>query len=80
MPRYVPSPVPHDAPRGLKAWLADQLRQVSGALRNVNRLDVLTAEPDRPEDGMIVYADGVGWNPGAGAGVYARESGAWVKL
>lgn len=31
-------------------------------------------------DGMIAYADGTVWNPGAGEGVYARIAGAWVKL
>lgn len=36
--------------------------------------------PAKPVNGMIVQADGVGWNPGAGAGYYERKGGAWVKL
>ena len=37
-------------------------------------------EPTHRRDGMIAYADGTNWNPGAGAGFYGREEGAWVKL
>lgn len=36
--------------------------------------------PDKPRDGMVVYADGTTWNPGAGQGLYERRGGAWVKL
>lgn len=38
------------------------------------------AAPARPQDGMIVYADGVNWNPGAGNGVYVYRGGAWNLL
>lgn len=44
------------------------------------RLTVLHAEPERPRDGDVVYADGTDWNPGAGEGFYGRQNGAWVKL
>lgn len=43
-------------------------------------LDTLYAAPKRIFEGMVVKADGTTWNPGGGAGVYARVSGAWVKL
>lgn len=43
-------------------------------------LPVLAVAPASPANGMLAYADGSGWNPGAGAGVYARQAGAWVKL
>lgn len=43
-------------------------------------LEVLHVAPEKPRDGMIVYADGANWNPGSGAGFYGREGGAWVKL
>ena len=43
-------------------------------------LPVLTAEPT-PADGMVAYADGTSWNPGAGGeGVYAYYGAAWNKL
>lgn len=43
-------------------------------------LKTLYAEPKRMFDGMVVLGDGTTWNPGSGAGVYARIGGAWVKL
>lgn len=43
-------------------------------------LAVLHVEPEKPVDGMIVYADGTNWNPGSGVGFYGYEAGAWVKL
>lgn len=42
-------------------------------------LDVLTKEP-KSKDGMLVFADGVSWNPGNGRGGYLRENSVWVKL
>lgn len=38
------------------------------------------AAPGRPYTGMIAFADGTNWNPGAGAGYYGYHSGAWNKL
>lgn len=43
-------------------------------------LTTLYAAPKRIFEGMVVKADGTTWNPGSGAGVYARVGGAWVKL
>lgn len=41
----------------------------------------LHAAPARPIEGMVVWADGTDWNPGAtGSGLYKYDSGAWVKL
>jgi hypothetical protein len=43
-------------------------------------LKELNTEPAKPRTGMVVLADGTNWNPGSGAGVYARYGGSWVKL
>lgn len=40
-------------------------------------LDTLYAAPQNPVAGMVVLADGVLWNPGAGAGCYIYRGGAW---
>lgn len=79
---YTPSAVPQSFAQGLRAWLARELRIIANAIDTVDNLSLvpLAAEPTRLADGMIVYANGTDWNPGSGAGVYARESGAWVKL
>lgn len=41
---------------------------------------VLHIAPEKPRDGLVVFADGTNWNPGAGAGLYERAGGAWSKL
>ena len=42
-------------------------------------LKTLHAEPARIFDGMMVKADGTDWNPGSGAGIYARIGSSWIK-
>ena len=78
--KYEPTVVPNDAPPGLRGWLARHMRQIADHLAAPLHADVLSAEPARPADGDIVYADGTNWNPGSGEGFYGRENGAWVKL
>jgi hypothetical protein len=81
---YKPTPIPADSPPSLRAWLAEQVRHIADTLVAPSvttlHLETLYIEPARPYDGDVVLADGVEWNPGSGAGVYARISGAWVKL
>jgi len=43
-------------------------------------LNTLYAAPGRIFDGMLVIADGATWNPGSGAGPYARIGGSWSKM
>lgn len=80
--RYTPTAVPVALPRGMRDWLARELRRIANAVGTADTvtLEQLAAEPARLADGMVVYANGTDWNPGSGAGVYAREAGAWVKL
>ena len=82
--RYVPKTIPLNTPPGLRDWLFSELKRIANALMEPSsdayQLDPLAAEPARIRDGMVVYADGTNWNPGSGAGIYAREAGAWVKL
>ena len=44
------------------------------------RFNPLSCAPSPTTDGDVAYADGTGWNPGSGAGLYVRTGGAWVKL
>jgi len=66
----------------LRQWLEEELRFLARELSETTALELrpVNAAPIRPRDGMIIYADGTDFNPGAGAGVYARVGGAWVKL
>jgi hypothetical protein len=77
------------APRGgtvedLTLFIETELQQLSAILQAMQTpwvmLAPLYAEPLRPRDGMVVFADGTAWNPGSGRGVYLYSSGAWVKL
>ncbi len=40
----------------------------------------LNEEPDKPETGMLVLADGTDWNPGSGSGIYYYTGATWTKL
>lgn len=57
-------------------------RRIATALAGAlpSQLEELHVEPTKVREFMIVAADGVNWNPGAGQGVYAYYSGAWHKL
>lgn len=49
--------------------------------QDFTRMKVLYVSPTKLQPGMIVYADGVSWNPGAGEGLYRRTlAGAWVLV
>ncbi len=81
---YEPTAIPADAPAGLRSWLAAQFRRIADVLARPEvvgvRFGALAAEPDRYEDGDLVYANGSDWNPGSGAGLYERRGAAWHKL
>lgn len=83
MATYEPTPTPQ-AYADLRAWVSTQLRRISDTLRAPTvssvRFDILHVEPSRYSDGDVIMADGADWNPGAGAGLYQRIGGAWVKL
>lgn len=51
----------------------------SGQMEHLQLAEKFVA-PVKPRDGLVVFADGTSWNPGAGRGVYVYSSAAWVKL
>lgn len=66
----------------LAQYLLTELNAIEQAFNtsSITQLEPLAVEPEKPRDGMIIYADGVSWNPGFGEGFYGREAGVWVKL
>lgn len=85
-PDYAPSRPPQfqqgsDADT-LAQWMFRELRNISQANLDKSTVELrqINAPPPSPREGMIVDADGVQWNPGSGAGIYAFVSGAWLKL
>ncbi len=66
----------------LATWMAEQFRRLAFISQEYAYLQIaeLHEAPDRPENGMIILADGTDWDPGSGAGFYGRSAGAWVLL
>jgi hypothetical protein len=64
------------------AFLTDEIRKVMTELDEyrVAFKSVTHVAPAKPREGMVRFADGTNWNPGAGTGYYAYVSGAWAKL
>lgn len=64
-----------------------ELLRISSLLDTLieGQMEARKSEPERPRVGMVVFADGVSWNPGLGMGVYSYEgsstaSASWTKL
>lgn len=49
-----------------------EVRVNRGVMR---RLTILYAAPEKPQAGLLVYADGTVWDPGSGEGVYRYSLG-----
>lgn len=80
---YRPSQLPSDlSPESLARWVVGELEQVAREQTELNELELrpIHAEPKKPREGMLVYADGTDWDPGSGRGVYVRGPAAWEKL
>lgn len=75
---YTPeSPPYHDA--GLE-WVQRELLKISRELVSKPH-EIFHAEPRKPRPGILAYADGTDWNPGAGEGFYEfRSDNTWHKL
>jgi hypothetical protein len=73
--------VPQNA-NELPRFIIDELQKLKAGLDilSAGHLDKAHAEPPRPRDGDIRYADGTDWNPGSGAGIYYYNGSAWVFI
>jgi hypothetical protein len=80
--KYFPDPPPIDI-QEIPAYLEDQLIKMQDALSTLHieiiMLDPIIAEPDKPRETMLVWAEGATgqWKAGA-PGLYFYRSGAWV--
>lgn len=78
---YIPEPLYGEDLRTFMAFVLRELARISRAVEESRRyIEYRTKEPDKPKTGVFYLADGVGWNPGGGKGVYAWFNNQWNKL
>ena len=72
---YKPGPIPTTL-EGLIRYVDEELNRIESRIiqQQVTIKEVSYAEPDKPRQGMTVYADGTSWNPGSGEGFYYYDS------
>ncbi len=65
----------------LNQFLEETLFAIHQAIQSTETLDLREShrEPERPRNGLVVFADGTDWNPGSGRGLYVYDGG-WVRL
>lgn len=66
----------------LRRYVEEEFARLAGALGEQISVELrpVFREPTKPREGMLVFADGTSWNPGAGAGTYEYRGAAWHKL
>jgi len=72
--RYVPGILGEEYSASI---LTEELHKIRLAVDGLyeGRLEVFHMEPDKPDVGVHIYADGTDWNPGGGAGYYEYTGG-----
>lgn len=77
--RYAPSPPPYEQ-ANLVEWLRREFYSIYRGFLGGWDFDVLTKEPEKRWRGMVRYADGIEWNPGAGEGLYRFDGTVWQGI
>lgn len=82
---WTPGTVPAGDMHALQAYIAQEFQNLAQELSmnafQFAQLAETFVAPQKPRDGLVVFADGTSWNPGGtGRGVYVYSSGVWVKL
>lgn len=80
---YIPKPFSGaSTPEAIRAYVEDEFNKIAQAFAQTDALDLrpINAPPKKPREGMIVFADGTDWDPGAGKGTYNYSGGTWNKL
>lgn len=82
MTEYAPEAPPITLEPELQEYLQRELSRIGDSVRRTSEvvLGKQNIAPTKPEDGIIIYADGTNFNPGSGAGIYAYINGVYVKL
>lgn len=79
---YAPR-IPPEKQEDLLTYLDDEFLKVAAVLNDsISGLhEIKYKTPARVKPGLVVYADGVKWNPGSGEGLYRYNlAGNWVFI
>lgn len=79
---YTPR-IPPLAGEDLLPFLDDEFMRIAQALNSLlsGEYEIHYVQPSRVFPGLVLYADGTQWDPGAGEGLYRRSlSNTWVKV
>jgi hypothetical protein len=85
MAQYEPRTIPQFTDKDMQtltSYIYRELQNISNAFTGVQQvqLQMLSVPPTRLITGMVVLADGVHWNPGAGKGFYGYDGSQWQFL
>lgn len=79
---YAPGPTPTD-PKQLPSYVRAELEKIANEIKapSVIQLSVSYVAPDKPRDGMVIYADGTHLDPDlSGDPGFYGYAGGWVRL
>lgn len=81
--QYTPeTPPKFDDLEKMSQWVLEELQKVSGSQAETIALELREThrEPERPREGMMVFADGTDWDPGDSRGGYIYRNGLWMPF
>ena len=59
----------------LRAYMYGEFIRLATYLQSTDIVPTYASAPKNPQEGQLAVADGVGWNPPSGAGLYIYLSG-----
>jgi len=78
--KYTPA-LPPTNPEDMPVYMQSNLNSIANMVNSpVKNFPPLSKSPLKPREGDIAYADGIGWDPGDGRGMYFYGSSAWNLL
>lgn len=76
---YQPAALPEDV-GPLGKYVREELLRIATLVLASNEVPLIFEEPLFSTEGLMLSADGVGWNPGSGAGLYIFRGGVWIFI
>jgi hypothetical protein len=76
---YTPGQLP-DSDENLRQYLEHELQVIATAILQSTRVPIFYEEPHFSEEGQLARADGIGWDPNSGVGLYIFTGGSWVFI